>query len=511
MAQIILSTLNARYHHSSFGLRYLYANLGPLQEKTLLKEFVLKKKVTEIVEELLAEQPKLIGFGVYIWNVEQTTAVIRELKARAPEILVVVGGPEVSFETETQALYPLVDFVFCGESDFLFRDFCLNWLSQGLLPKQKIIRGLLPNLNELCWPYPYYNEEDIRNRVIYVEASRGCPFKCEYCLSSLDERVRDFDTDKFLQEMKKLLDRGVRQFKFVDRTFNLSPTKSRKILEFFLENTSLEIFLHFEMVPDRLPEELRDLIVRFPKGSLQFEIGIQTWNPQVAHRVSRRQNYEKIRENLNFLKEKTTVHTHVDLIAGLPGEDFSSFSLGFDAVAQLGADEIQVGILKRLKGTPIVRHDQEFVVKWNTVSPFAILENRDLNAENLQQLSFFADVWDMFANSGRFLNFTAIMREQAGKNTGLFQEYFSFSRFFYDRFRRHHSIPLEDQARCAMDFLVEKLAYAPEVARDFLRQDFLRTGAQVIPSFLGSGNFATKDGKKSTGTKMPKRQKRHQS
>ncbi len=403
--EIVLATLNARYQHSSFGLRYLMANLGDLASRATLREFTIKKDPSEIVSEILSTKPRIVGFGVYIWNTNQTLAVIRALKAERPELLIVVGGPEVSYEIETQEYYQIADFIFKGESDFLFREFCERLLGSGVRPTEKVISGVLPDIKSIKLPYSLYTDEDIRNRVIYVEASRGCPYKCEYCLSSLDVSVRNFQIDPFLIEMDSLLERGARQFKFVDRTFNLSSTVSGKILRFFLSKMHLGLFLHFEMVPDRLPADLRALIEQFPKGSLQFEIGIQTWNPSVARNVSRRQDYEKIAENLQFLHEKTGVHTHADLIVGLPGESIESFAHGFDELAKLKPDEIQVGILKRLKGTPINKRSEQFGIEYSEKSPFQVLKTNHMTAAEILQMDRFASFWDSIANSGRFRSF----------------------------------------------------------------------------------------------------------
>jgi radical SAM superfamily enzyme YgiQ (UPF0313 family) len=440
---IVLSTLNARYMHASFGLRYLRANLGAHREKAVIREFVIKRDPSEIADEILKLNPKLVGFGVYIWNTDQTLEVVKALREKKTDLLIVAGGPEISYETEEQPLFHLVDFVFKGESDFTFRDFVADWMEKGELPSQKVIGPKLPEIKEIRLPYDEYTDEDIKNRVIYVEASRGCPYKCEYCLSSLDVSVRNFDTENFLVEIQKLIDRGARQFKFVDRTFNLSPSTSGRILQFFLDRIHLGLFLHFEMVPDRLPDELKALIKKFPAGSLQFEIGVQTWNPEVAKNVSRRQNYEKIRENFRFLKSETGVHTHADLIVGLPGETVESFAHGFNELASLEPDEIQVGILKRLKGTPIVRHDRVFQMRYSDKAPFQILENKDMSAAQIRQLEIFADFWDLVANSGRFPDYMSELRMRSAER-GLFAEFFDLSQSLHKHFGRTHSIHLKD-------------------------------------------------------------------
>src|SRR6185295_16549237 len=213
--------------------------------------------------------------------------------------------------------------------DFKFAEVCSAILA-GNRPAQKVIPAELPDMNRIVLPYGLYTNDDIAHRVVYVEASRGCPFTCEFCLSSLDIPVRAAPLDLFLAALDRLLARGATQFKFVDRTFNLNLATSRAILEFFLERWRDGLFVHFEMIPDRLPDALREVIAKFPPGALQFEVGIQTFDEATAKNISRRQNYTKLEDNLRYLRASTGVHVHADLIAGLPGETVESFGRGFD-------------------------------------------------------------------------------------------------------------------------------------------------------------------------------------
>lgn len=235
MSEIVLATLNARYIHCAFGLRYLLANMGELKSQTVLLEFTISQPTLEILDAILAEQPRIVGLGVYIWNVDETTRLVADLKRVRPEVTVVLGGPEVSYEMDDQALVKLADHVIGGEADLAFAQFCREELRRendtghlGTVPQKAGASGktsdtaLLPILSELVLPYDLYTDEDLAHRVIYVEASRGCPFTCEFCLSAIDIPVRQFSLEPFLGAMDALLKRGARQFKFVDRTFNLN-------------------------------------------------------------------------------------------------------------------------------------------------------------------------------------------------------------------------------------------------------------------------------------------------
>ncbi|MDP3228959.1 MAG: cobalamin-dependent protein, partial [Acidovorax sp.] len=277
-ARIVLATLNAKYIHASLGLRCLLANMdrhggAGLRAQTQLREFVIGQPATRMVEELLALQPEVIGLGVYIWNVVETTQVVRLLKALRPDISIVLGGPEVSFEVEQQEICRLADHVVTGWGDVSFPKLC-RALLDGPQPLMKLITGEQPPLDELALPYNEYTAEDLAQRLLYVEASRGCPFKCEFCLSSLDKTAWAFELDGFMAEMDALYRRGARNFKFVDRTFNLKIANSVRILQFFLDRIAEapDVFVHFEVVPDSLPDRLKELIAQFPEGALQFEV-----------------------------------------------------------------------------------------------------------------------------------------------------------------------------------------------------------------------------------------------
>ncbi|HEY3048583.1 MAG TPA: radical SAM protein, partial [Polaromonas sp.] len=396
MPRIVITTLNAKYIHASLGLRYLLANMdvhggAGLRAQTQLREFVIQQRPAQIVEELLALEPEVIGLGIYIWNVVETTQVVRLLKTLRPGIKLVLGGPEVSFETGEQEICRLADHVITGWGDVSFPRLC-RALLDGPKPLMKVIAGEQPALEKLALPYNEYTAEDLAKRLLYVEASRGCPFKCEFCLSSLDKTAWAFELELFMAEMDALYRRGARNFKFVDRTFNLKVDFSVRILQFFLDRiqTTPDIFVHFEVVPDSLPDRLKALIVQFPAGSLQFEVGIQSFNPEVQQRISRRQDNAKTADNLRWLVGQSQAHVHADLIFGLPGETLESFAQGFDKLYELAPHEIQFGILKRLRGTPITRHTADFAMAYDPQTPYTILQNSTIDFATMQRINRFA-------------------------------------------------------------------------------------------------------------------------
>jgi len=484
MADIILTTLNAKYIHSAFGLRYLLANLGPLGAVACLVEFDIHQRPVDIAEALLTRNPKIIGLGIYIWNVAPATEVIATLKRVRPDITVILGGPEVSYETESQPIVQLADYVITGEADLKFAEVCRQLLS-GERHATKIIPAGLPEFSELVLPYDLYDDQDVAHRIIYIEASRGCPFSCEFCLSSLDIPVRQAPLPALLDHLQRLLDRGVRQFKFVDRTFNLNLEASRTILEFLLERYRPGHLFHFELVPDRLPDPLREVIARFPPGALQFEVGVQTFNEQVAERITRRQDYARLEESLRFLRGQTGVHIHADLIAGLPGESLASFATGFDRLIALEPHEIQVGMLKRLRGTPIVRHDAEWLMVYNPHPPYELLQHRLIDFATMQKLRRFARYWDLVGNSGNFVDTTPLIWSNVGQAPlSPFAGFMRWSEWLHGRVGRTDSIALVRLMELLFEFRTGERQLDRRQTAEALWRDYQRGWRYDKPAFL---------------------------
>jgi radical SAM superfamily enzyme YgiQ (UPF0313 family) len=567
VADIVLTTLNAKYIHAAFGLRYLLANLGPLQPRARLVEFDINQRPLDIAEVLLAQNPRIIGLGVYIWNVAPATEVVAAIKRVRPEVKIILGGPEVSYEAEDQPIVRLADHVITGEADLKFAEVCQVLLDETNSSKgkqqianqhrltrpaatpssvgdggegrgeearfPKIIPPELPDFSQIALPYDLYTDDDIAHRIIYVEASRGCPFTCEFCLSSLDIPVRQVPLPVMLEQLQRLLDRGVKQFKFVDRTFNLNLDSGRAILEFFLARYRPGLFFHFEMIPDRLPEALREVIVKFPPGALQFEVGVQTFNEAVSQRISRRQNYAKLEDNFRFLRRETGVHIHADLIAGLPGETLESFAAGFDRLIALGPQEIQVGILKRLRGTPIVRHDAEWQMVYNPHPPYEILSNILIDFTTMQRLRRFARYWDLVGNSGNFVESTPLIWSAGGKRSvasptlqgsqgadgaapsrlpappSAFYSFLHFSDWLHGRIGRTDSIALVRLMDLLFEYLTSELKLDAKPVAETLWRDYQRGGRHDKPGFLK--DFLTEEkmvAPRNTGRVLPKRQAR---
>lgn len=501
MTDIVLTTLNARYTHASLGLRYLYANLGELQTVARIQEFTISTRSLDIVEQLVENKAKIIGFGVYIWNVRETSEVITLLKVLSPDTIIVVGGPEVSYEPEQQEIISRADYAVTGAGETSFRHLCEQVLSRRK-PLNKVISGIETPLERLNLPYRYYDDADLRHRFIYVEASRGCPFKCEFCLSSLDKTAYPFVLDEFLAELDQLWQRGLRNYKFVDRTFNLKIASTLRILEFFLERIDAATFLHFELIPDHLPDKLKACIQRFPAGSLQFEIGIQSFNPEVQALISRKQNNEKSQANLRWLREESHAYLHTDLIFGLPGEDLASFAEGFDTLVKLGPHEIQVGILKRLRGTPIIRHTDEYKMVYNPQPPYNILSTDRVDYPTMQRMNRFARYWDMIGNSGRFSHALPLLL-----GAEPFWRFWQLSAAIYESSQQTHKIALPRLFKLVHQIGLEELAIPRASLEEALLADYAQTGQKgMIPFMPGQKQ---KNRARSSGDGRNQRQRRH--
>ncbi|MBN1947782.1 MAG: DUF4080 domain-containing protein [Bradymonadales bacterium] len=509
MAEILLTTSNARYFHAAFGLRYLLANMGELQPITAIREFDLSRSPGEIAESLLEEHPRIVGIGVYLWNLDQATRVVAILKKIRPHLPIVLGGPEVSYRPYPQPLVRQADHVICGEGDLAFARLCRRLLANRP-PTRKILAASAPDLDTLRLPYELYTDEDIAHRTLYVESFRGCPFGCEFCLSALDPAVRRIPLPPFLEEMRRLLDRGARHFKFVDRTFNLDVQRAQAILRFFLDRDLKGLFLHFEMVPDRLPQPLCELLAAFPPGSIQLELGVQTFDPQVAERIGRRQDNRRVEHNLRWLRQNTPVHLHTDLVVGLPGEDLDSIRQGFDRLVAIGPQEIQVGILKGLRGAPIRRHDGEHRMAYGEWPPYEILQTKAIDFSTMQRIKRLARIWDRVFNSGRFLDSAKMIWE--GPLSSPFDAFLHWTDWLFDQAPHagREGIALGRLAELLFIYLTTVQGQEPGAVAARIALDLRRDKPRDIPAILRAHlSQLPRLPDRPPDTGLPARQRRH--
>ncbi|MBN2896211.1 MAG: DUF4080 domain-containing protein [Campylobacterales bacterium] len=448
MSAIVLTTLNARYAHSALALRYLYANLKELQTESRIMEFVIDANPQSVAEELLTCKPRIIGLSVYIWNALQIAELIHILKKVSPQTLIILGGPEAAYRPHRVDLSG-ADCVVSGEGEAVFYTLCRDVLAGRSIPKH--ISAPVCDLASIALPYEAYSNDDIAHRYIYVEASRGCPFLCEFCLSSIDEKLRRFDLPRLLEALERLWMRGARDFKFIDRTFNINIRFAAAILDFFLAKEP-PYFLHFEVIPDHFPDAIKERLEHFEQGSLQLEIGIQTLDAEVAARINRPLNVAKIEENLRFLRERTCAHLHLDLIVGLPGESIEGFAANLDRLHRMGGgSEIQIGILKKLSGTTMARHDEVFDMRYSDLPPYDLLCNDRIDFARMQEMKRFARFWDLLYNSGNFTSTLPLLWE----GEKVFDPFDRLCRWIYTQTRSTHKIALERLAELLGLYLID--------------------------------------------------------
>lgn len=477
MNQILLTTLNGRYSHSSIALRYLFANLHELQSTTTIEEYVINQNIQDIALALLEKQPKIIAIGVYIWNASEVGELVEILKKVSPKTIIILGGPEVSY-TPFRVNYDRVDYIIQGEGEIQFYELCRELLDDKT-PQQKIYPPKMIDINTITLPYSYYNEHDIAHRHIYVEASRGCPYLCEFCLSSIDKKVREIDIDILLSEFEILWQKGARDFKFIDRTFNLNIDNATKILDFFLAKDE-PFTTHFEVIPDNFPALLKEKIKLFPKHSLQLEVGIQTLKKDIAKNIKRKLNIPKIKENIAFLENETNAHIHLDLIIGLPGETLESFGENLDELCSISNSEIQVGVLKKLSGTTINRHDIEYGMTYSDIPPYDILCNKDISFKEMQHMKRFARYWDMIYNSGNFINSFKLLTFERS----VYQTFYDLTHFIYTNTESTWQISMDRMAKFLFDFMLTTQNKEQKLVGETLADDILSVSGRKLPKFL---------------------------
>jgi len=507
---IVLCAINARYIHSSLALRSLHANLGVLRERATILEVITAQRGVDIAEMLLALQPKIIGISVAIWNAQLSLELVQLLRALAPEVVVVLGGPEVSHELHGRRIVELANYVIAGEGEVAFRELCEALLA-GDAPAEKVIVAKPPDLSHLELPYGLYDDEDIAQRVIYVEASRGCPFGCTFCLSALDPGVRYFPEEQLFGAFSSLLERGARRFKFVDRTFNLNTRRAVRLLDFFSGRREKDLFVHLEAVPQRLPEPLVEALKRFGPGQVQLELGVQSLDTQTLERIGIRRNRQQVLRNIERLAV-LGVHCHADLIGGLPGESLDTFAQGFDRLWETGVNEIQLGILKRLYGAPISGEPSSQGLLFAEHPPYEVLRSDAMTFETLAQLKRVAHLWDRVGNSGNFTSMLPLVE----KDRSIFWGLWELTGWVFAHEGRVHSIALDRLAVLLGDYLVEERGLERASIASMLIDEYRRAGRKLPkalrPFAAGVGGALAPQASAESGADcaaLPSRQARH--
>lgn len=424
MKKVILAALNAKYIHSNLALRYLSRFQNNNQKHHVeTMEFTINQRLDFIAEELFRKQPDVVLFSCYIWNVEMLRQLCPILKKIMPDCVIGFGGPEVSYESETFLREnPAVDFVMRGEGELVFTKY-LEHLDAGNPATLGEIESLTyrqngeifstPQMHPMdlaLLPFPYEDDfSDVQNQIIYYESSRGCPYHCGYCLSSVENGVRFVPLDKVLPDLQKFLDKNVPQVKFIDRTFNCKKSHAMAIWKYLHEHDNGVTNFHFEITADLIDQETIDFLKTVRKGLFQFEIGVQSTNPQTIRAINRNVDFAALSEIVQQIKDGGNIHQHLDLIAGLPYEDYDSFGRSFNDVYALHPEQLQLGFLKVLKGSMLHQKQKEFEIVYHDTAPYEVLTTHELPYADTLRLKYVEEMVETYYNSGRFLHTLAYL------------------------------------------------------------------------------------------------------
>ncbi len=460
--RILLTTLNSKYVHSNLALKYLYAVAQPWAAHVELKEYTINNTSDYVFGELIRGDYDVICFSCYIWNIRQICDLAETIKRAKPDTIIALGGPEVSFETETFLNGHLwADFVLMGEGEAVFR----QWMEQlfsdepdfdsvdGLARRSET--GVVVNppakilsMEEISFPYEYLPAED--DKVLYYESSRGCPFRCAYCLSSVDKVIRALPMDRVKRELSYFIYKKVKQVKFIDRTFNYDAVRCREIFRYLIERDNGVTNFHFEICADLIDEETLELLAGARKGLFQFEIGVQSTNPQVLKNCGRNGNFSKLAAVVEQIREMKNIHLHLDLIAGLPGENLESFRNSFNDVYRLKPDALQLGFLKVLKGSPMADMAERYGIVWRRQAPYETLFTNDIGADELVHLKMVEELLDLYWNRGGFAHSVNFMTDLQFDTP--FDFYSTFAKYYYAAGHQHKSHKKEDLYRILDQF-----------------------------------------------------------
>ncbi|MDQ0148507.1 B12-binding domain-containing radical SAM protein [Eubacterium multiforme] len=491
--KILLTAINSKFIHSNLAVRYLKAFTKDMPFECKIREFSINDREERILEEIIKEKPDVVAFSTYIWNVEMVERISNLIKKVDSKIEILYGGPEVSYDSIVCLKETVGDYVIEGEGEKTFREFV-----EFKLGKREIddIRGLvykkdgevkfngsrpLMNMDDLV--FPYEEGENLDNKIVYYEASRGCPFNCKYCLSSTIHGVRFHKSERVIKELKYFIDKKVRLVKFVDRTFNCNHKFSMEIWKFLIE-CDTDTQFHFEISADILKNEEIELLRNAPEGRFQFEVGVQTTNDEVLSNINRFVNFSDIKEKVEELLSIRNIKQHLDLIAGLPGEDYDSFKRSFNAVHLIRPEEIQLGFLKLLKGSSMREESEKYDMKYSPYPPYEILSTNKISYLELIDLKKVEHMVDKYYNSQKFNNILNFFYPKFKEPFELFHELSVFydNKGYFDR-----SIGNNEYYKIFLDFNKEILNGDNKILREVIRYDYLlHNKRRGIPEYIKS-------------------------
>ena len=482
---VVLSTLNSKFIHSSLALRYLKAYGEAHGQAYDIVEYTINMPVLHILSDITEHDIDVLGFACYIWNIEMTLHVVDMVKAVRPDIKIVLGGPEVSFTAdELLERCPNIDYIVQGEGEEAFHALvtALQLGNDGLNPVIPGVRGRrngsilgsveaveVRDLSTIPFPYTEEDMDDLEHKIIYYESSRGCPFSCQYCLSGNKNTVRFFPQERTLQELQWFIDHGVKQVKFVDRTFNCAPHHHRPLME-FMRDSDTDMNFHLEMEPELMTDWETNILCETPPGRIQIEVGVQSTHKKTLDAINRYNDWTYIQKSIRPIIQAGRTHVHMDLIVGLPHEDFNRFGQSFNDLFSLQPHALQIGFLKLLKGSG-VRRMREYKYVADPLAPYEVLSTHVLPYDDVRFLKYLEDVFERFYNSERFrTTFGYIGQQLIHGETDAFSYFCDMTRAWLKE--GNHKVNLKDIDQ--IEFLYRFfLAKGDTIAAELLQYDTL--------------------------------------
>lgn len=439
--KILLVALNSKFIHTNLALQYLKNNCNNKKIDIVIKEFTINQQIESITSQIVDEKPDILAFSCYIWNIEYIKKVAYILKTAKPKIKMVFGGPEVSFEmADILENNKFIDFIIYGEGEKTFNELISYFVDEiyslsnikgiAYREKENIVvndkREPIENLDDINFPYD--NLQNFKNKIIYYESSRGCPFNCSFCMSSIEKRTRFFSLDRVKRDLKLLLSTNARQIKFVDRTFNVNYKRSIEIMKYIVDHNKNNMTIHFEITANIITDEFLDFVKTVPKNMFQFEIGVQSVNDDTLNEINRKMDLEKFRKVVETIKSNNNIHQHLDLIAGLPYENYNSFKNSLNTIHNFNVEKIQLGFLKVLKGTQIYRDKEKHKIEYLQQAPYEVIKTKYISYEEILKLKKVEELIERYYNEMYFKNSIEYVIDNLFSTP--FEFYENFSRYW---------------------------------------------------------------------------------
>lgn len=497
--KILLTTLNSKFIHTNLAIRYLNQMVKDIEYIDVdIREYTINNELDFILKDIYANNYDVILFSTYIWNVNDIVKICNNLKKVNKNVKIALGGPEVTYDSEeSMKKYDFVDYILYGEGELVFRDFVkslkgdidikdvdgLVYRNNGEIVRNKPMKDI-ENLDIIPSPYVDLNKAEYENRIVYYETSRGCPFNCQYCLSSTLQGLRYFSIDRVKSDLKALIDSRVSQIKFIDRTFNANKKFAMEIMQFLMENDNDYTTYHFEVTAHLLTEDMLEFLKECKEGLFQFEIGVQTTNEKVLEAVGRRDDFSKLSYVVQKIASYRNIHQHLDLIAGLPYEDYNSFENSFNDVFNLGIEHLQLGFLKMIKGTGIRNNADEHEFRYKDYPPYEVLYNKYITYNEILKLKDIEEILERYFNSKNFvLSMRYIIHNYYKESPFKFFE--DFATYFDKNGYFNMSQGKNQLYKILLDFYTEQINKNIELFTEIIKYDYISLGkTSNVPGFM---------------------------